>query len=810
MKKSIDESYIDLTEEAAYRIRNGNVQRLVLQSPAEAERLAGLASARFAVATAAWQRADALMLSKGIAPQDLESRGSLRGAKSFSASTDPITELRKRAREEQGRMPKQQPVATHPPIKPKHLEGMTEEEIEAYCNTIHPIDYCRGDKRLPPCMLVPSASTVTPQLTLPGVADHPWRETFVGYVFLDGTDPKETKPTTETETDTNTNMNTNTDQNDQPTNPNPTTVTSSSLSDGVAAEDLATYPDDIAPPHSFSHEDPLDPSHDYLMAVGSQIAFEIRKTLFETLGFTTSSGIAPNCMLAKLASSLNKPNQQSVVRWSIAPRFLRDIKLKSISGFGPVARDEAAELGLVTVGDVQRQSPQVLFKKYSDKFATYLLEIAQAIDETPVIEHSAPKSIGQSKQQRTANMEERIILLQWLCEKLMDRILDDQHEFSRRPTSFTFSWVTSSTGWCYTSRRCSLPPYKEFRKDSIPVYQEMLDTSIRMCKIHIPQNAQVRCLAIGVSQFVPIQTGKGIAGYFNNGITTTNDANNDTATDTSMTPATTQQTSTATATRSPPVASSSPIDSFFLPSTGIVDLSGDPPNLESAHPDSTVRIVDRPEDAHAEKDRFADGAHPDHFFDEPNDDSDEIEAMFGQTGGHRRGDESIPAAPVTSIADTRTHHPHTDSTDSSSLTAASSIDLTVCPRCSQSIPSHAFAEHADFHFASELQQQLRHEDRIRREHEQQQAAATQQNTSATSSHKRRKATTTHAAAAATPASSAMSIDRFMVAATHAPAPAHRPNPTQTPNTTNSKRTNAAAPTTTTPRKNTLNNFFKTK
>ena len=80
----------------------------------------------------------------------------------FSASTDPITALRKQAREEEeqrrGKSQHTQPTPTAAPVvsaKAKHLEAKSEAEIEAYCASIHPIDHCRADKRLPPCMLVP-------------------------------------------------------------------------------------------------------------------------------------------------------------------------------------------------------------------------------------------------------------------------------------------------------------------------------------------------------------------------------------------------------------------------------------------------------------------------------------------------------------------------------------------------------------------------------------------------------------------------------------------------------------------------------
>jgi DNA polymerase eta len=49
-----------------------------------------------------------------------------------------------------------------------------------------------------------------------------------------------------------------------------------------------------------------------LLCVGAVISREIRASVFKELGFTCSTGIAGNKLLAKLASPLNKPDGQTV------------------------------------------------------------------------------------------------------------------------------------------------------------------------------------------------------------------------------------------------------------------------------------------------------------------------------------------------------------------------------------------------------------------------------------------------------------------------------------------------------------------
>lgn len=49
------------------------------------------------------------------------------------------------------------------------------------------------------------------------------------------------------------------------------------------------------------------------LLIGSQIAAEMRETMYNQLGLTGCAGIASNKLLAKLVSGVFKPNQQTVL-----------------------------------------------------------------------------------------------------------------------------------------------------------------------------------------------------------------------------------------------------------------------------------------------------------------------------------------------------------------------------------------------------------------------------------------------------------------------------------------------------------------
>src|SRR4029077_8577431 len=64
------------------------------------------------------------------------------------------------------------------------------------------------------------------------------------------------------------------------------------------------------------------------------LAEVIRKDILQTTKLTSSAGIGPNKLIAKIASEINKPDGQFEVKLEEVPNFMMDLPVRKIWGIG--------------------------------------------------------------------------------------------------------------------------------------------------------------------------------------------------------------------------------------------------------------------------------------------------------------------------------------------------------------------------------------------------------------------------------------------------------------------------------------------
>ena len=97
------------------------------------------------------------------------------------------------------------------------------------------------------------------------------------------------------------------------------------------------------------------------LIVGSVVADEIRKLIFQTIGLTTSCGISYNKLLAKLAGAIHKPNQQTTLFPWNGREFVTSLtNARVIPGIGSSTFKLLESKGLSSVRDIQDSSVDFL------------------------------------------------------------------------------------------------------------------------------------------------------------------------------------------------------------------------------------------------------------------------------------------------------------------------------------------------------------------------------------------------------------------------------------------------------------------
>ncbi len=123
------------------------------------------------------------------------------------------------------------------------------------------------------------------------------------------------------------------------------------------------------------------------------IAAEIRDRIYEETGLTASAGIAPNKLLAKIASDWRKPNGQFEIHPRDVNEFMKPLSVRKIWGIGHVAAKKLERLGVTTCGQLQRYSHIELHRTFG-KFGLELFALCRGLDDRPVLPHRERKSLS--------------------------------------------------------------------------------------------------------------------------------------------------------------------------------------------------------------------------------------------------------------------------------------------------------------------------------------------------------------------------------------------------------------------------------
>lgn len=127
---------------------------------------------------------------------------------------------------------------------------------------------------------------------------------------------------------------------------------------------------------------------------GRVLARLIQKAIFDATGLTCSIGVAPNKLIAKMASEFNKPNGISVIWPEDVQTKIWPLAVRKINGIGPKSEAKLHRLHLHTIGDIAAQPREWLVDNFGQAYGNWMHDAAWGRDDRPVVTESEPVSMS--------------------------------------------------------------------------------------------------------------------------------------------------------------------------------------------------------------------------------------------------------------------------------------------------------------------------------------------------------------------------------------------------------------------------------
>lgn len=135
-----------------------------------------------------------------------------------------------------------------------------------------------------------------------------------------------------------------------------------------------------------------------LFGSAERIAQSIKERIKEEFGLTCSIGIAPNKLLAKLASDMQKPDGLTVIDPKRISQLLERVPIKDLCGIGSKMQQQLGRFGIKTCGELARFPVEVLKRNFGVT-GERLHCMGLGLDSSPVVpdeEAEEVKSVGHS------------------------------------------------------------------------------------------------------------------------------------------------------------------------------------------------------------------------------------------------------------------------------------------------------------------------------------------------------------------------------------------------------------------------------
>ncbi|XP_058773058.1 DNA polymerase kappa isoform X2 [Vicia villosa] len=220
-----------------------------------------------------------------------------------------------------------------------------------------------------------------------------------------------------------------------------------------------------------------------------EIAQELRDSVYEETGLTCSAGVAPNRLLAKVCSDINKPNGQYVLpndRLAVMT-FISSLPIRKIGGIGKVTEHILKEVFGISTCEQMLDKGSYLCALFSQSTADFFYSVGLGLGKTDSPQASFRKSI--SNERTFSTTADEVLLYKKLAE-LAEMLSTDMQKEGLLGRTLTLKLKTAS--FEVRNRAVTLQNYINSNED-------ILKHASKLLKAELP--VSVRLIGLRVSQF---------------------------------------------------------------------------------------------------------------------------------------------------------------------------------------------------------------------------------------------------------------------------------------------------------------------
>jgi len=225
------------------------------------------------------------------------------------------------------------------------------------------------------------------------------------------------------------------------------------------------------------------------------LAQTIKAAVYQATKLTCSICIAPNKLLAKIGSELDKPDGLTLIDESSIPVRIWPLAVSKINGIGPKATQKLAELGIKTVGELAKSDQQLLRAHFSMSSADWLMDVAHGRDTRPLVTNAEPKSLSRETTfEADLDARQDKSQLSSIFTSLCERVADDLNRkgYQGRTIGIKLRYSDFST----VTRNYSID---DPTQDALTIRKAAGE-----CLKRIPLNKRLRLLGVKVSTLTPL------------------------------------------------------------------------------------------------------------------------------------------------------------------------------------------------------------------------------------------------------------------------------------------------------------------